>query len=463
MRTKDQVSAELTAARNQMATHQGRARTIDDTAKNESRDLTDAESGRIDALFTLHENAQADVKRLEAELLEMDAAPRPSAGRVAAMAPPNARPGGFGSDGPTASVPATGPKFFNMFPAARTHRVDGFQNLGEFAAAVWKRDPKLFTNAASGMSEGVGADGGFYVPPQFLAGIVDDSLEAESVRPRATIIPMTSSEITIPLFDTTDRSTGVAGLNPTATQEGSGGTTQKPKVMMMSLRASKQAILVPTTSELLMDAPAVFAAMLQAYMGEAMSQKVDDCLINGGGAGEPLGILNAPATIVVTKESGQASGTILPQNLANMISRLTPGSFNRAVWLVHSSVLPQLFQLKIIVQNVAASENVGGFGPNWFVVAPDGSMTLFGRPMIITDKALQVGTKGDVILADLKQYFVGMRQDATLDVSRDVGFKEDEIWFRLKLRFDGQPGLKSAITQRHGTATVSPFVVIQSR
>ena len=133
------------------------------------------------------------------------------------------------------------------------------------------------------------------------------------------------------------------------------------------------------------------------------------------------------------------------------------------MWLASSTILPQLFLLKVLVTNVAATENVGGFGPGWFTVAPDGSMQLFGRPLLITDRCAALGTVGDIVLADLSQYLIGLRKDATLDMDTSTGFKEGEIWFKVTMRLDGQPMLKSAITPRLGADTLSPFVTLATR
>jgi HK97 family phage major capsid protein len=141
-----------------------------------------------------------------------------------------------------------------------------------------------------------------------------------------------------------------------------------------------------------------------------------------------LGILNAPATVTVTKESGQASATVVPQNLAGMISRLAPGSFSRAKWFAHSSVLAQLFVLAVKIQNAAASDFVGGFGPNWFTVDSDGAMSLLGRPLIVSDRCQQLGTAGDLVLADLSQYAIPIRGDMKLAVDSSYGFRSDETW-----------------------------------
>jgi HK97 family phage major capsid protein len=42
--------------------------------------------------------------------------------------------------------------------------------------------------------------------------------------------------------------------------------------------------------------------------------RLDDAIINGTGAGQPLGVINAASTVTVSKESGQAADTVVFEN-----------------------------------------------------------------------------------------------------------------------------------------------------
>jgi len=136
---------------------------------------------------------------------------------------------------------------------------------------------------------------------------------------------------------------------------------------------------------------------------------LDSWFISGTGVGQPLGILNAPCLVSVAKDGSQVAATITPTNLAGMVSRLAPGSWARATWIVSPSALAALFTIKVVITTVAGAENVGGFGPNWFTSNPDGTFMLLGRPLIVSDRCAALGTKGDVLLVDLKSYLVGLR------------------------------------------------------
>jgi len=49
-----------------------------------------------------------------------------------------------------------------------------------------------------------------------------------------------------------------------------------------------------------------------------------------------------------------------------------------------------------------------------------------------------------LILGDLGMYIVALRQDMTIDTSRDVRFFYDETVLRFVMRMDGKPGVSAA-------------------
>jgi HK97 family phage major capsid protein len=427
--------------------------------------MSQADQARSDLLSQKFLESEAELTKVNAELQEVEhelvmrtpekriVPPMPIAFNSHTSLPPRSH---------SASDTVAGPRFSNMFPGSDRSNSREFSNLGEFATAVYQRDPKLF-NAASGMGSAVGGDGGFYVPTGFFAGLMDDSLQAEAVRPNATIIPMSSGTMSIPMFNLSNRSTGIATLEGKVTAEGSTAATQKAALREVTMNARKVSVLVPTTTELLQDAPALFGQMLKDAMTEALGQTLDTWFISGTGAGVPLGILNAPCLVSVAKDASQVAATLTPTNISGMVSRLAPGSWSRAQWIVSPSGLAQLFTLATVTKNVAGTENVSGHAPEFFQVLPDGKFSLLGRPVIVSDRCSALGTKGDILLVDLKSYLVGIRQQAELLVDTSIGFKESEIWFRLNCRVDGQPSLAAAITPRVGSATLSPFVSLDTR
>lgn len=446
-----------------LKTAEGRIAAIWDRAKGEKRKLSAEEAQQAKKLQANFDGLAAQIDEIDTQVdaLERTPQPRVSSPNPVASADPFQPRGGNGTA--SAGTPSIGGgSFARMFPQARGSVSREFNDLGSFAKAVYERNPRLF-NAATGMGEGVGADGGFYVPVGFYAGLMDGSLQQEAIRPGATVIPMTSSTVVIPMFDLSNRSTGIATMEGKLTAEGATGTTQKAKVREINLVAKKISVLVPTTIELLQDAPQLFGGLLQQAMQDALAQTLDSWFISGNGAGVPLGILNAPCTVSVAKDVSQVAATLTPTNIAGMVSRLAPGSWARATWIVSPSALAQLFTMQSVVKNVAGTENVGGSAPGFFAVLPDGKFSLCGRPLIVSDRCAALGTVGDIMLCDLSQYLVGIRQNAELAVDSSTGFRESEVWFRLNCRIDGQPVQETVITPRVGSATLSPFVTLATR
>jgi HK97 family phage major capsid protein len=171
-----------------------------------------------------------------------------------------------------------------------------------------------------------------------------------------------------------------------------------------------------------------------------------------------VGAISSGATVTVAKESGQATQTLTPANLAKMIARLPSGSFSRAVWIINNDVLPALFTLTL--GNYPIYLPVGN--PGGIQQSPYG--TLLGRPVYISQHAASFTSQGDVLLVDLKYYQTitkaGGMQTAT---SMHLYFDADLTAFRTTFRMDGQSKLAASISPAKGSTTMSPFIQLGAR
>ena len=223
-------------------------------------------------------------------------------------------------------------------------------------------------------------------------------------------------------------------------------------------------VLAVTSSELAEDATPDYLVQLELALGRAIGKKFDRAALTGTGAGQPLGILNAPATITVSKEGGQAAATLKWENVVKMWARLAPGCHERTFWLMHPSVLPQALMMVLTIKNVAGTENVGGAPHAGMFQAggPTGYM-LLGRPVVLTSRVKALGTAGDLILVDPTQVVIGIRRGITIDRSIHAYFTSDAIAVRGKFRGDAQPAWEKARTLVEGSDTVSPYVILETR
>lgn len=317
--------------------------------------------------------------------------------------------------------------------------------------------------AAAAMSEATGGDGGFLVPDEFVARMLDISLEDEIVRPRARIEPMSSATKLVAGFDNTDHSLNIGGFTALWGSELGTWTPQKGSLRALELKARKLGILGEVSNEVLGDGGQTFEGLLYQQMSQAMGWGLDYAFLSGTGGNGPVGVLEDPALITMTKESGQAANTILYENIVKMYSRLHPACVKRAVWVCNVSTMPQLLMLQMKIKNVAGTENVGG---SWVPVLRDdgsGGFTLLGRPVIFTEKTPALSAKGDILLADFSQYIVGLRREMSIEKTQHLGFATDSSHYKSLLRADGMGSWKAAMTPKKGGITLSWAVTLEAR
>jgi HK97 family phage major capsid protein len=358
------------------------------------------------------------------------------------------------------------------FGDGRTGRDVGiFPNLGSQLQSVMRAglpgqqvDPRLYeVRVASGMSESVPADGGFLVQSDFAKQLFMSVFQTGKLAQRCGRIQISSASnsVKINAVDETSRATGSrwGGLTAYWLGENALITGTKPKFRQLNLILKKLVGLCYATDELMDDATALEGVVSKGFASE-FGFLVDDAIINGTGAGQPLGILNSGCLVSVAKETGQRAASVVAENVVKMYSRLLASSLGDAVWLINQNVKPQLFTMSLSV-------GTGGVP----VYMPMGGVsglpydTLFGIPVFVIEQAATVGSQGDIILADLTNgYILAEKGGIEADMSIHIRFLYDENVFRFVMRLDGQPVLSSAITPYKGTSsTQSTFVVLDAR
>ncbi|MCK4537382.1 MAG: phage major capsid protein [Candidatus Krumholzibacteria bacterium] len=360
-------------------------------------------------------------------------------------------PGEYGLNRSKRAASITGRSYRSMFPGVDIDS-GGFENFREFSHHVMYGiiDDRLKRS----LVEGNGPDGGFTVPTEYSREVFDIALESEIVRSRATIYPMKSNERKVPGTVIGDHSSSLyGGVVCSWDNEGDTLSESEPTFRNITLNANKLTALGKASNEWAEDS--VGGATVEKSFGGALGWTLDRAFFNGTGVGQPLGILSADCTIDVSKEGGQAASTILYPNLTSMLSRLHPACFGRSVWIAHPTTMPSLLELSI---------TIGAGGSAVPVMSEsNGQFKILTRPVIFSEKAQTLGTKGDIMLCDFSQYVIGLRKDIRLDTSKHVAFKSDELYYRGIVRVDGQPGWDEALTLADGSTTVSPFIVIETR
>lgn len=352
-------------------------------------------------------------------------------------------------------------------PRAAAPGRSGFASAGEFLNAVVlssaqgaTQDPRLMFNAAPSTfgSEGVGADGGFAVPPDFRAAIMQKVMGEDSLLSLTDQQTSSSNSITFPADETTPwQSSG--GIQAYWESEGGLKTQSKPLLGEKTVKLNKVIALVPLTDELLEDSAAM-AGYVNKKAPEKINFKVNDAIINGTGVGMPLGILNSPGTVVVAKESGQAADTVVFNNIMKLWTAVTPAARRNARWLLNADVEPQLMTMQFPGTGTAVP---GYLPPGGLSAAPYG--TLMGRPIVYSEAMPALGDQGDIVFGDLSNYLTAVKAGGIRsDVSIHVWFDYDITAFRFVLRVGGQPWWNAPIAPfQVGSSTRGFFSTLAAR
>ena len=345
--------------------------------------------------------------------------------------------------------------------AAVAHgRPSSFPSMGRFLQAVAMQESSAqidsrLVRAPTGAGEVNPTAGGFVVPTEYAETLISSIYEEAILAPLCDSLETDRpADFQIPVIDETSRVDGsrFGGAASYWLDEGTAPNASFPKFRANRLSAKKLIALSIASGELLQDAPMLESYVTRAFAAEA-SFKLDYSIIRGTGAGVPLGMVNAPGTITVPKTNGQAPGTIVAENISAMWSRLPAPCRRRAVWIVNEDAEAQLEAIG--TASTAGMYFPAGTGGNQFAL-------IKGRPVVVAEQCPQLGTPGDIILADLSQYAIitgGMKTALSLDLR----FDSDQGVFRFVWRGNGIPTWSTPITPFNGGAIRSPYVILAQR
>jgi HK97 family phage major capsid protein len=438
---------------------QEQVKNIINAVQAEDREFTEEESDKLEALEAEFKNTDRQVKNLvRAEEREKKLREVPT--RVT-------DPDDEVRDAQNKGMQVPKGARLSLSETPEMRRNNGFRSLGEFAMSVKNAmpggggniDPRLVRNAPTTTStEGVGADGGYLVPPDYRTAIVQQVMGEDTVLGRTDQWITNSNQIVVPADETTPwQSSG--GVQVYWESEAGQKSQSKVALKEKTLRLNKLTALCPVSDELLEDASA-----LDSYLSRKVAEKfnfaINLAIVQGTGVGEPQGIMNCGCKIAVDAESGQSADTIVFENIVNMWSRMYGPSRPNAVWLINQDIEPQLYTMSFegTSSSVPAYLPAGGLSSSPY-------STLMGKPIIPTQACETLGDAGDIILADLKQYWTGLKSTGMRqDVSIHLWFDYDVTAFRFIMRLGGQCWFSAAISGRDtGTSTMSSFITLAAR
>jgi HK97 family phage major capsid protein len=340
------------------------------------------------------------------------------------------------------------------------------KSFGDFIRCVFRKDNERLENIYGGitkaaMNETSGLAGGYTVPTEYSAELLQAAAEQSIIRPRAFIQPMTSQTMMVPQIDVeTVQSAGVSpffgGLQMVWGSEAQTKVETEPTFRDVELKAHELSGYCVASNPWLADAVGR-EAWLRKLITDAIAWYEDRAFLQENGVGKPLGILNASGALSVNRTT---ASQIKLADLNAMLAKFLPASYTRGAWVASVSTMAFLTALNdgtrsAYIPNDSAANLSDRSG------TPLG--TLFGLPVFVTEKVPVLGTKGDLILIDPTLYIIGDRGELAIDISPYASlsmWQKNQSVIRIVKRVDGQPAFSAAVTLADGSTQVSPFVIL---
>lgn len=434
------------------------------TAKkdNDAGKMTEEQATAFDAIKAEIESLETDLARAvghDEMKARLSSAPPPPATLNQPGTAPAATPG---LDVHTAVDETCG--FVNMGEYAQcVHRAQKGMQTGrdlfdprikamyeEFGSAVGTLDPQ---GAPTNVHVESGEDEGLMVPPEFRKEIWTLIMDGEDVL--SMMKPETTSSNQVAIVRDQSTPWDATGIQTRWEGEAKQLTASKLATKGDLVRLHKHFAFVNASDELIEDAP-LLNSRLMVMAPQAINWNVSEAIVNGDGAGKPLGWAQSDARVVIDKEVGQTKETINADNVSKMYAAMWPAGHRDSFWMIGPNSLPQFFTMTL------------GDKPIW--VPPDKSFQdapggfLFGRPIRINQHANTVGSEGDIHYVSPTGYYStvkagGIRMDSSIHLFFDFGVQS----FRWQVRVGGQPFASTTIAQDKSADPLSHFVVLAVR
>jgi HK97 family phage major capsid protein len=396
------------------------ARALHTKAQEESRSFTEEENTQYNALITEIDNRKAEIER-EERLQQEEMANNQEERR---------------GD-----------------PERVAHEWRG--GIAEFLRTVLTNgsDPRLQEYRQQAMD--VGVMGGFLVPTQWSDSIRQLQPQDAVVRPRATIIPPgepPDAAISFPALDQTGARGVYSGVTVQWIAEGHAKPETGYRLLEVTLNPNEVAAFIPLTDKLLRNSAAA-STLATTLLRRAIIAAEDVAFLSGNGAGQPLGIVNHPATINVVR-TGFPS--VAPGDnyvdLINMYSQVMKDG--PLVWIYTPTMLTQLMTMTDVNGNLI-----------WTTSAREGEPNrLLGIPAIENERspvmtaAGVAANPGDLMLVNLQHYLIKDGSGIFVAASEHVRFLNNQTVIKAFFNVDGQPWLTQPLTLEDGVTQRSPFV-----
>lgn len=320
---------------------------------------------------------------------------------------------------------------FDEKMADAPHRTDPKQAkkvIGEFLKGLSAGDMSVVKDL------GTASDGGGYlVPVEFSTTLIELLYQLPTLRPYATVMPMTSDSLQVPIE--------ASSVNANWTAELATITQSDPAFSEVVLQANNLIGISRMSRQILADS-AISANLTDWIMGrfaKSIARVEDTAFMVGSGSGQPKGLRQYAGGFA--HAISQAAAHLTGDDLINLYHAL-PYQYRELgnpVWIVNDATLAVIRRLK---DSNGRYLYEGGWGQS--LIQAGTTPTLLGKPVVVQNNIptnLGTGTNAsEIYFGDMSYYLIGDREQIFSEVSTQEGtsFAQHRAAVKVGERVDGQ-------------------------
>ena len=333
---------------------------------------------------------------------------------------------------------ASGGPFLRLSPAMEKFAEHCKHKFSQpFNLKDWNKEVVDWNEKTSTMSGLTSTDAGALVPVEFLATVIEFATAQSRILPQLWRIPMGGQTTVVPQLSQTAGSYfgGILLFHP---EELVSKTITEPTFDYKTFTAKKLIGLCPLSDELIMDSAINIINYITGVFVRAYQYTTEGEVIAGlGTGGQMTGILTDAAINLVGRTTNLQ---VKYEDILNLESAIDE-NFQDLTWLTRRATLNYLRRQKDTVGQPVYRD------PYPMAQTP----SILDYPIIKTRNVPALGLKGDIILGDLGYYMWAVRQEMTIDLSRERYFEYDATALRFVMRQDGKPGVPIAFAVLNST------------
>lgn len=294
-----------------------------------------------------------------------------------------------------------------------------FKNLIQFGVT---HDPDYLKHVKA-LSEGDAASGGYLVPTEFRAQLVEDIKDLPVMRNLVTVIPMATDSLELPTL--------ASDVKTSWGSENTAISTTTARFGTLTFAPYRLNTMMYTSRELVADSAIAIVPLITRLFTQAIGRAEDTAIIAGTGSGQPTGIFKSGNTY---GGFSNLSGTDadLATKIKKLPFKLGTAYRRNARWVMNSAAIAHIASLKDSQGNFLYKEGIEGQTP----------AKLAGYPVVEqNDMAAET-----LLFGDLSYYYLADREQVSVETTTEGAgtFEKHQVAIKVVERIDGKVAVSNA-------------------